>query len=551
MSGMYGVWRLLAAVLLLLRPSLAQEPVRVADASCARCHRAIVERYLRTPMANASGRATEHLLPGTFAHGRSGVQYSISADKEQAYFSFTDSKDPRIHGRRPLAYFLGSGHLGVTYLYEQEGYLLETPVAWYAASGGYDMKPGFGQMSEMPMALPMSAECLRCHMSGVRPAVAGSLSRYAGAPFAQTGITCESCHGDTAAHVQSGGKAAVTNPAKLDAERRDSICISCHLEGDVTVKRAGHTPLDYRPGDRIGDFLAYFVYAGNDPLSRGVSEVEQLAASGCKRASGDRMSCTTCHDPHGSEYGQPEAERVAFYRSKCLNCHSAPTFAQTHHPEAPDCTGCHMPRSSAQDVPHVAWTDHRILRQTAGTPTLPAGNDLALLGPGQAPPAKTLTAIFSPEADARDRAMARYTAVMAGLSQDRNGALAALRKAYIEGARDTRLLEALGVLNAFTGDAAESEARLRELLAKDPTDLTALSDLGIFLARKGDLEAAVAMWQRAFARNGDDLKLARNLALTQCALGKNAEAQQTMAAALQLSPGSRAAWDFACESGPR
>ena len=50
----------------------------------------------------------------------------------------------------------------------------------------------------------------------------------------------------------------------------------------------------------------------------------------------------------------PEAERVAFYRGKCLACHSAPAFAETHFPATPDCTSCHMPRSGAIDTPHVA-----------------------------------------------------------------------------------------------------------------------------------------------------------------------------------------------------
>ena len=218
------------------------------------------------------------------------MRYEVSKSAGGASLSFDDPENAKARGEQALQYFLGSGHLGVIYLYLQQGFLLESPVAWYAAAARYDMKPGFASLPEMPPALPVEPACLRCHMSGVAHAEPGTVNRYAGLPFAQTGITCEGCHGDTAAHVQTGGKAPVVNPAKLDAERRDAVCISCHLEGDVTVPRAGRSALDWKPGERISDYLSYFVYGDGRLLDRGVSEVEQLSTSGCKRASGDRCA---------------------------------------------------------------------------------------------------------------------------------------------------------------------------------------------------------------------------------------------------------------------
>ncbi len=530
---MSGFGQVLLAIFLIGRVCLGQ--VKSADARCEACHKTIYQQYLTTPMANASGAAAEHLLTGQLVHKRSGVRYAISQDADGAKFSFEDTRDGRIRGTRPLAYFLGSGRLGVTYLYRQEGYLMETPIAWYSASGGYDMKPGFGDLTQMPDAIPMEATCLRCHMSGVQAPQSGTPNRYVGLPFEQTGITCESCHGDTSAHVRSEGKAAVVNPGKLDAETRDAVCISCHLEGDVTVKRAGRSVLQYRPGQRISDYLSYFVIASNDPLRRGVSEVEQFSVSGCKRASGDRMSCMSCHDPHRSP---APAEKVVFYRTKCLTCHAEPMFTRTHHPEQADCTTCHMPKGTAQDIPHVAWTDHQILRN----PVQPATTGVR----GEQETA--LTPIFSPQANERDAAMAKYLLLMSGRSQDRAEVLEVLRRAYANGAHDTAMLEALGVLNALNGHAAESEARLRTLLSEEPMNLTALSDLGLFLAREGHLEAAITSLKDAFSRNEDDIQLARTLAVVQCAADATAAAQKTMGRALTFSPGRRQAWDFKCPS---
>ncbi len=529
---------LLAAMLLTL-PGAAQTTVQKADAACARCHSAIYASYLQTPKAHASGLAGDHALPGEFTAAASGIHYSVSQapDPQGAstvWFNFSDPRNTNIRGRHQLEYFLGSGHLGVTYLYTQDGYLLESPVAWYAATNSFDLKPGFGSLPEMPPALPMEPACLRCHMSGVAHAEPGTLNRFASLPFQQGGITCEACHGDTAAHLRTAGKSPVVNPAKLDADRRDSVCISCHLEGDVMVPRAGRSALDWKPGERISDYLSYFVLRNKGLLNRSVSEVEQLSASGCKRASGDRMSCTSCHDPHTRP--SPE-QRVSFYRGKCLVCHSAPGFAANHHPEQADCTVCHMPRTSAEDIPHVAWTDHRILRR----PELPDPRHDASSTDG-------LTAIFSPQADIRDQAVAAYEAVVNGQSRNADGALAQLRAAYSAGAHDTVVLEGMGVLAGLKGDEAESEKRFRELLALDPLQLTGGTDLGVLLARKADLQAAVDLWKPLLARNADLIDLARDLATVQCALHDDAGAQKTMAYALQFSPGVRSAWAFRCSS---
>src|SRR6516165_10437669 len=130
-------------------------PVRVADAQCGKCHKEIFQSYLSTPMARASGAAEENLIQGTFLHAPADVNYSVSSVDGVPHLSFRSGKHPDISGGYRLLYFLGSGHLGTTYLYELNHYLFESPVAWYAASRGYDMKPGLAEMTEMPPSLPM------------------------------------------------------------------------------------------------------------------------------------------------------------------------------------------------------------------------------------------------------------------------------------------------------------------------------------------------------------------------------------------------------------
>jgi hypothetical protein len=497
-------------------------PVRKADAACARCHERIFQSYLDTPMANASGLAMEKLRPGAFTQAASGIEYRVAVRDNQGELSYRSHNDPSLAGQQPLSYFLGSGHLGTTYLYFLRGFLFETPVAWYSSSQSYDMKPGLAEMSSMPPSLPMQSECMRCHMSAVQASDPGTINHYRGLPFLHSGITCEMCHGDANEHVASGGKAKIVNPAKLNPEERDSVCISCHLEGDVSVSRAGHSPLDYRPGEPISTYLAFYVRAGANLTDRAVSEIEQLGQSTCKRVSGDRMSCMNCHDPH---YTPDAAHQAAFFRGKCLACHNQPEFAKTHHPENPDCTNCHMPRTGARNVLHVAWTDHRIRRvpEMNGVEPQPDKNE-------------ELTSIFSPLATKRDQAMAEYQALMGGDRFREPAVWEQLNSQRDALANDKDALDALGNIEAQRGNMEKAEQEFRKVLELHHDDLTALSNLGILLAKRGHLTESLGLLQQAFDRNQDIPGLAMNLARVQCAAGDGPAARSTLSTALIYCP---------------
>jgi tetratricopeptide (TPR) repeat protein len=518
-----AVWVLLLAAVFLPHPGAASEPtpVREADASCRNCHAEIYRTYLETPMANASGAAADKLRLGSFLHKPTGIQYEIVAGEGRAFLKarLPGKTSP---GEWPLSYFLGSGHLGTTYLYSIGNFLFESPVAWYAASQSYDMKPGLAEMREPVPPLPMESGCMRCHMSAVEASDSGTINRFQGLPFLHGGITCEACHGDSKQHLLSGGNAAIVNPARLDADRRDSICISCHLEGDVSVERAGRSALNYRPGESISSYLAYYVRAGANLTARGVSEVEQLSQSTCKRMSGDKMSCTSCHDPH---YTPDPQHRVAFFRGKCLACHNEPQFATTHHPENLDCTSCHMPRAVASNIVHVAWTDHRILR-------VPDHAQIATGSGGD-----RLVPIFSPKATERDLAMAYYQLLLEGDRSFEMPAWEGLRQLGDSIADDKEALDAFGNLNAERGDNQAAEQAFRKVLAIDPDDLTALSNLGILMAKQEKLNDSIVLLRKAFDRNQDVPGLAMNLARVQCMAGDGRAAQSTLARALAYSPG--------------
>ena len=87
----------------------------------------------------------------------------------------------------------------------------------------------------------------------------------------------------------------------LEPVRRDSVCLNCHLEGQTAVERPGRKPENFRPGENLFDYAQFFVYRSETGSGgRATSQWEALLQSACKRKSGDSMTCTTCHNPHGS-----------------------------------------------------------------------------------------------------------------------------------------------------------------------------------------------------------------------------------------------------------
>jgi predicted CXXCH cytochrome family protein len=258
-------------------------------------------------------------------------------------------------------------------------------------------------------------------------------------------------------------------------------------------------------------------------MARGVSEVEQLAQSTCKRMSGDKMSCTSCHDPH---FTPPPEQRAAFFRAKCLNCHNQPEFARSHHPENPDCTSCHMRHTGAENIPHVAWTDHRILRLPGSS-----GNGT------EHPQSAELSPVFSPGATKRDLAMAYYRALLEGNPSVEPKAWKLLQEQRDAMGSDAAALDAFGLLSAEHGDSHGAEEAFRKVLKLDPHDLTALSNLGTLEAKQGRLKSSLALLQTAFEANKDITGLAMNLARVQCMDGDAAGARATLDAALVYGPG--------------
>jgi hypothetical protein len=350
----------------------------VGSAVCAECHPKNYQSYLLT----AHSRALSDLDPkaeppdGSFFHKASGRSYRVyRRDGQFRHEEVLRTADGEEIARMdlPIRCLIGSGHFTRTYLVEVEGFLYESPITWYTSRKQWDMSPGYDSRQHWGFERAVTLNCLLCHSGRAEPA-GNSVHRMT---FHEKAIGCENCHGPGSQHeaLHRANKhppdtedLTIVHPAKLSRARLEAICAVCHLNGPAKVYLRGRRATDFRPGMPLTDYrIDYRFDRGIDQMTV-VGHIGQLQQSACYQKSSE-LTCLTCHDPHAR---QKPKDSIAFYRQKCLSCHAEEACkldpAQRQKRAAGDnCAACHMPRGGT-DIPHIAFTHHRIGRHTGPRP---------------------------------------------------------------------------------------------------------------------------------------------------------------------------------------
>jgi predicted CXXCH cytochrome family protein len=507
------------------------------DEACASCHQAIYQQYEKTSMARGSGVATDGFLPGEFTHQPSGITYQVYLKDGQAWMSYNrPGNSAPLQGARQLAYYIGSGHRGRTYLFETENLWFEAPINYYGKKQLWDMAPGYTSAQTMPLTLPVDSNCLHCHASEVGTAVDGVRNKYLAQPFAAGGIGCAACHGDPSSHLAAEathqGVGIITNPSKLEPAQRDSTCLQCHLEGDAAIYKSGRSLVSYKPGENLSDSVVYFVNTSRPNFgNRASSQYEALLRSACKRASGDKLlTCTSCHDPHSSP--APE-QRVAFYRTRCLACHTGVEISTKHHPEQQDCAVCHMPTRDTQDISHEQLTDHDIERVPRTVRAPLQLRDLGETGAGK--PAE-LVVVGTARYSDRELGLAYAQLARKGDRHSGEKSISLLSIAEQAGRADAEVHAQLGFLLQLSGNREAAATEYQSALHLDPLDIVSMSNLAVLDASAGRGEEALRLLQQAVTSDPSQTTAGMNLAFMECRLGLKAEAARTLQKMSRFNP---------------
>ncbi len=168
--------------------------------------------------------------------------------------------------------------------------------------------------------------------------------------------SCESCHGPGAAHVEGGGDTTkIRNPKKMSAEEVSAICLTCHERGDRSHWQG--SPHENRGLSCITCHAIH--HEGEPPPHLLLKKTEFDTCTSChlkRKASLMRsahmpmregnMTCTSCHNPHGSP-GPAQLKQFSV-NENCYTCHAekrAPVLWE-HPPVKENCTTCHDPHGS-------------------------------------------------------------------------------------------------------------------------------------------------------------------------------------------------------------
>jgi DmsE family decaheme c-type cytochrome len=225
--------------------------------------------------------------------------------------------------------------------------------------------PGAPPAPQTPPPAPQAGyagtdTCVTCHtaegesLKGSKHAHAKNLR----SPASTHG--CESCHGPGQAHVDDEAKGNILKIREMKPDEISQTCLTCHNRGDH-----GGWEGSAHESRRLSCITCHSVHSPKSFERQLVKTTQTELCATCHRhqvAKTERavahmpvregkMSCSSCHNPHGS-ISNVKALRVgSSIAESCISCHTemrGPMLWE-HAPVRENCATCHDPHGSSND----------------------------------------------------------------------------------------------------------------------------------------------------------------------------------------------------------
>jgi predicted CXXCH cytochrome family protein len=149
-----------------------------------------------------------------------------------------------------------------------------------------------------------NGQCELCHEDTVKEFAFSPHARLHVPGMDDGSSGCEACHGPGSKHVDEGGGKGVFI---VNAGKHPEACLNCHLEKQ-----------------------AEFSMPFRHPVMEG------------------KMSCSSCHDPHGGDIMKPAGQALARVNDTCMSCHreQSATHVFEHEALREGCVTCHAVHGS-------------------------------------------------------------------------------------------------------------------------------------------------------------------------------------------------------------
>ncbi|HTM26060.1 MAG TPA: DmsE family decaheme c-type cytochrome [Vicinamibacterales bacterium] len=222
--------------------------------------------------------------------------------------------------------------------------------------------------------------CLTCH-EDQKKGYHGSphaRARNPRTPAAAQG--CESCHGPGQAHVDGGGdKTKIKNPKTLPARDASAICLTCHNRSEHDNFAGGK-----HDSRNVSCVTCHGVHEYKSEKAQLKTRSVEETCVQCHRPqvnkvhrsshmpvgslNNNKLECTTCHNPHGSQNVKMLREGNSVVEA-CTSCHAEKRgpFLWEHAPVRENCTTCHDAHGSNNERMLVAKVPMLCQRCHVGT----------------------------------------------------------------------------------------------------------------------------------------------------------------------------------------